>query len=162
MKEITIYTDGSSEPNPGKGGYGAIILEKGKENREFSKGFRLTTNNRMELLAIIEPLEDLSQPHIINVFSDSQYVVNAVNRGWLFRWNSYNQLQHYNGKRINRDLWRRLLELINYHKIKFTWIRGHSGIELNERADELAGIGRFNFDLHEDYWYEHDHYLKVR
>jgi len=133
MNRINIYTDGAAKGNPGPGGYGVILEYKGHV-KELSSGFRLTTNNRMELLAVIIGLESIKEPkqHIM-VFSDSKYVVDAVNQGWVFDW----ERKKYK-KRKNSDLWQRFLLIYRQHKVFFTWIKGHAGHAKNERCDQLA------------------------
>lgn len=131
---LTIYTDGSSRGNPGKGGYGAILMWKGVE-KELSGGFRLTTNNRMELMSVIAALESLNREGLnIVVYSDSQYVVKAVNEGWLKNWIRTN----FKGGKKNSDLWLRYHELAQKHNVKFVWVKGHDSNPYNNRCDELA------------------------
>ncbi|MEM8968197.1 MAG: ribonuclease HI [Bacteroidota bacterium] len=130
---ITIYTDGSSRGNPGRGGYGTVMLYKG-HRKELTEGYRLTTNNRMELLAVIVGLEALKKPGmVVEIYSDSQYVVDAVNKGWVWNW----QKKAFKGKKI-ADLWQRFIPAYRKHDVTFRWIKGHSGIPENERCDELA------------------------
>ena len=130
---IVLYTDGAAKGNPGPGGYGAV-LKFGKHRKELSEGFRLTTNNRMELLAVIKGLEAIkSDEHKISVYSDSKYVVDAINKGWLSSWIKKN----YKGKK-NVDLWQRLLPLLKKYQVSFIWVKGHAGNVENERCDELA------------------------
>ncbi len=130
---ITIYTDGSSRGNPGRGGYGTVMLYKG-HRKELTEGYRLTTNNRMELLAVIVGLEALKKPGmVVEIYSDSQYVVDAVNKGWVWNW----QKKAFKGKK-NADLWQRFIPAYRKHDVTFRWIKGHSGIPENERCDELA------------------------
>ena len=130
---IIIYTDGSSRGNPGPGGYGTVLLAKG-HRKELSEGFRKTTNNRMELLAVIKGLESLK---VINaevlIYSDSKYVVDAVEKGWLWGWVK----KGFKGKK-NRDLWERFIPPYKRNKVTFKWVKGHAGIPENERCDELA------------------------
>ncbi|UKJ05850.1 ribonuclease HI [Solitalea lacus] len=130
---IEIFTDGASSGNPGPGGYG-VILRSGKHYKELSAGFRKTTNNRMELLAVIVGLEALKADNQqVLIFSDSKYVVDAVEKGWVFGW----QKKGYKDKK-NPDLWERFLRIYRKHQVKFQWIRGHAGHPENERCDELA------------------------
>lgn len=130
---IVLYTDGAAKGNPGPGGYGAV-LKFGKHRKELSEGFRLTTNNRMELLAVIKGLEAIkSDEHKISVYSDSKYVVDAINKGWLSSWIKKN----YKGKK-NVDLWQRLFPLLKKHQVSFIWVKGHAGNVENERCDVLA------------------------
>ncbi len=130
---IEIYTDGASRGNPGPGGYG-VILRYGPHVKELSEGFRKTTNNRMELLAVIAGLEAITKPGIpVTVFSDSKYVVDAVEKRWVFGW----EKKGFTGK-ANPDLWQRFLQIYRKHQVKFVWVRGHAGHAENERCDELA------------------------
>jgi ribonuclease HI len=131
--EIIIYTDGASRGNPGPGGYGTI-LKSGPHLKELSQGYKLTTNNRMELMAVIAGLEALrvEQCQVI-IYTDSKYVADAVEKGWIFNWVN----KRFKGKK-NADLWLRFLEVYKRHKVKFIWIRGHSANPDNERCDQLA------------------------
>lgn len=147
--KVSIYTDGSSKGNPGRGGYGVVLLYEG-HRKEVSEGFRLTTNNRMELLAVIVGLEALkSFNKNIVIYSDSKYVVNAVEKKWLFNWekNSFK-------KKKNKDLWLRFLKIYRKHSVKFVWIKGHSEIVENERCDFLAVQAAEKKDLKIDEYYE--------
>ncbi len=133
MTKIVIYTDGSSKGNPGPGGYGAILLS-GKHRKELSGGYRKTTNNRMELLAVIVALEQIKVPDAdVLVFSDSKYVVDAVEKGWVFAWEKKGF-----AKKKNIDLWKRFLKIYRKYKVRFEWVKGHDGNEFNERCDTLA------------------------
>tara|TARA_B100000809_G_C15130800_1_gene528338 strand:- start:2462 stop:2938 length:477 start_codon:yes stop_codon:yes gene_type:complete len=132
MTKITIYTDGSAKGNPGNGGYGAVMMS-GKHTKELSEGFRLTTNNRMELLSVIVALETIKNPADVQIFSDSKYVVDSVEKGWVFGW----QKKGFKGKK-NIDLWKRFLLIYPKHKIKFNWVKGHAGNKYNEICDTLA------------------------
>ena len=130
---IKIYTDGAAKGNPGPGGYGAILDFRGKR-KELSEGFRMTTNNRMELLAVIAGLESIKKPGWeVLIISDSKYVVDAVEKGWVFGW----EKKGFKGKK-NPDLWQRFLKVYRQHKVKFQWVKGHAGHPENERCDELA------------------------
>ena len=130
---IELFTDGASSGNPGPGGYGTI-LRSGPYYKELSAGFRKTTNNRMELLAVIVGLEALKKPGMeVLVYSDSKYVVDAVEKNWLFGW-----LQKGFAGKKNKDLWLRFLQVYKLHKVKFKWIKGHAGHPENERCDRLA------------------------
>jgi ribonuclease HI len=139
VKQVKIYTDGGCAPtNPGPGGYGVVLIF-GEHRRELSGGYRTTTNNRMELTAAIRGLEALKEPCKVTLFSDSQYVVNGIMKGWARKWRS-------NGWRLsdkrpaeNIDLWQQLLDLCEKHSIQFKWIRGHNGNSENECCDRLAG-----------------------
>ena len=131
--QITIYTDGSALGNPGPGGYG-IVMKAGPHYREISAGYRLTTNNRMELLAVIVALEALKyEGSQVTLYSDSRYVVDAVEKGWVFGW----ERKAFKDKK-NPDLWRRFLSVYRRHKVDFRWVKGHADIPDNERCDELA------------------------
>lgn len=130
---IKLYTDGAAKGNPGNGGYGTVLLF-GKHRKELSQGFRITTNNRMELWAVIAGLEALNtNEHPITIYSDSKYVVDAINKGWLTGWVQKN----FKGKK-NVDLWKRFLPLQKRFKLTFKWVKGHAGNIENERCDELA------------------------
>ena len=146
---VIIYTDGAAKGNPGNGGFG-IVLISGKHRKEISEGFRLTTNNRMELLAVIIGLESLkSNKESVTVYSDSKYVVDAVNKKWVFRWEKKN----FNKKK-NPDLWIRFLKIFKKHNIIFIWIKGHSENIENERCDYLAVSAAEKSSLKVDSWYE--------
>lgn len=133
--KVDIYTDGACSGNPGKGGYGVVMEWVGKPyKKEFSRGFRKTTNNRMELLAVIVALEQLKLEGVeVTVYSDSKYVVDAVMKGWVFNWVK----KGFKDKK-NPDLWIRLLKVYKKHKVKFVWIKGHNDHPQNERCDKLA------------------------
>lgn len=137
-KHVTIHTDGGCEPNPGRGGYG-VVLEYGSQRKEASGGFRLTTNNRMEILAAVVGLEMLNQPCRVTLYSDSQYVVHAMTKGWVKRWQKRNWWRTKDERALNVDLWKRLLPLCEKHDVTFEWLRGHVGHRENERCDVLAG-----------------------
>ncbi|MFN7687629.1 MAG: ribonuclease HI [Sphingobacteriales bacterium] len=131
---LTIYTDGSSRGNPGPGGYGTILIWKG-QRKEFSGGYKRTTNNRMEIMGVIKGLEALNRKGLnITVYSDSQYVVRAVKEGWLNTWIRTN----FKGGKKNPDLWLRYYELAKDHHIEFVWVKGHATNPFNNRCDELA------------------------
>lgn len=132
MAQITIYTDGAAKGNPGNGGYGVVMMS-GKHRKEMAEGFRLTTNNRMELLSVIVALEAIKKPADVQIFSDSKYVVDSVEKGWVFGW----QKKGFKGKK-NIDLWKRFLQIYPKHKVKFNWVKGHAGNVFNERCDTLA------------------------
>ena len=146
---IKIYTDGAAKGNPGRGGYG-IVLISGKHRKEVSQGFEKTTNNRMELLAVIVALESIKKPNAqVVVYSDSKYVVNAVEKKWLFSWFN-NDFK----KRKNPDLWRRFLVVYKKHQVKFIWVKGHSNNIENNRCDVLAVSAAESTSLQKDLWYE--------
>ena len=136
-KRVVIYTDGSSLGNPGPGGYGAV-LHYGSHTKELSGGFRCTTNNRMEVLAAIEALKSLTQPCHVTLHTDSQYLVNAVSKGWARRWQANAWMRNRKNRAINPDLWEQLLMLLKTHQVEFVWVRGHAGNAGNERCDHLA------------------------
>jgi ribonuclease HI len=149
MKRVTLYTDGACSGNPGPGGYGAI-LEYGKHSRELSAGFRNTTNNRMEMMAVIAGLSALKKPCEVTVVSDSRYVVDAIEKGWARRWQANRWMRNKEEKALNVDLWRRLLKLVEKHRVSFTWIRGHNDQPQNERCDRLAVAAAAQPHLPED------------
>ena len=149
MGKINIYTDGAARGNPGPGGYG-VVLEYNGHIKELSKGFRLTTNNRMELLAVIVGLEEIKElGHEIIIYSDSKYVVDSINKKWVFNWERGNYK-----KKKNPDLWKRLLKIYRKHKVKLEWVKGHAGHEKNERCDYLAVSASNNSHLNIDKAYE--------
>jgi ribonuclease HI len=146
---IQIYTDGAASGNPGPGGYG-VILKAGHHYKEISDGFRLTTNNRMELLAVcvgLESLKKLNQE--VMIYSDSKYVIDSVDKKWVFGWVK----KGFAGKK-NKDLWLRFLQSYKIHQVKFTWVKGHAGHLENERCDELAVIASKGKDLKIDSVFE--------
>lgn len=147
--KIFIYTDGAASGNPGPGGYG-IVMIAGKHRKEFAEGFRMTTNNRMELLAVIVALEAIkTQGSEVLVTSDSKYVVDAVEKGWLFNW----QKKGFKGKK-NPDLWRRFLVVYKKHTVRFEWVKGHNNHPENERCDALAVFASKKENLPADEGYE--------
>ncbi|MFT6865328.1 MAG: ribonuclease HI [Cyclobacteriaceae bacterium] len=148
---IKIFTDGAAKGNPGPGGYGAILDFQGKR-KELSEGFRLTTNNRMELLAVIRALEAIKKPGWdVMVYSDSKYVVDSVEKGWLKGW----VVKNFKGKK-NADLWKQYLEAAKNQKVKFHWIKGHAGHVENERCDQLAVMASEGYDLQIDEVFEQE------
>jgi ribonuclease HI len=148
--EIIIYTDGAARGNPGPGGYGTILMS-GNHRKELSQGYRLTTNNRMELMAVIAGLEALKKDGLpVTIYSDSQYVVKAVNEGWLKKWIT----TQFKGGKKNKDLWMQFHELAKNHQIKFVWVRGHADNPFNNRCDELATAAADGTDLLIDEEYE--------
>ena len=150
-KEILLYTDGSSIGNPGPGGYGIIMELKGTTyKKEFSKGFRHTTNNRMELMAIIVGLESIKKEFSkVTVYSDSKYVVDSINKKWVFEW----QKKGFKGKK-NPDLWERFIRVYKRYHLDFIWIKGHNSHPQNERCDFLANTAAKKDDLINDEYYE--------
>jgi ribonuclease HI len=145
---ITIYTDGASRGNPGPGGYGVVLIS-GNHRKELSKGFTLTTNNRMELMSVIVGLEALKKEGSqVTIYSDSKYVVDAVEQKWVFGW----EKKAFKGKK-NEDLWRRFLKIYRRHHVKFVWIRGHANNKENEICDQLAVAAALSGNLHPDAGY---------
>lgn len=152
---VIMYTDGASRGNPGRGGYGTVLIYN-HHRKEMCAGYRLTTNNRMELMAVIVGLEALKKPGThVTVYTDSQYVVDAVEKGWIWTWIRKNFKD-----RKNEDLWRRLIEVYNKHNVTFKWIKGHSGIPENERCDELAVTCADGNYLLVDEGYEQEHRME--
>ncbi len=145
--QVTIYTDGAAKGNPGNGGYG-VVLQAGKNIKELAEGFKLTTNNRMELLAVIVALETLKFPCQVTLYSDSKYVVDAIEKKWVFGW----QKKGFKDKK-NPDLWQRFLQIYPKHDVKFVWVKGHANIPGNERCDQLAVEAATGANLKEDTGY---------
>lgn len=140
--DVTIYTDGAARGNPGPGGFGVVMMS-GSHKKEISQGYRLTTNNRMELLAVIMGLESLrSKINKVTVFSDSKYVVEAVERGWVFEWEKKDFK-----KKKNPDLWKRFLKVYRRYTVAFVWVKGHADNPYNNRCDQLAVEASFGSDL---------------
>jgi len=150
---ITIYTDGGCLNNPGPGGYG-VVIRSGEETRELSGGYRLTTNNRMELMACIVGLSALKEPSSIILYSDSKYVVDGISKGWAKRWQSNGWMRTKTEPAVNPDLWEQLLALCGRHEVRFQWVKGHAGNEGNERCDELASKAASGDALSKDDVYE--------
>jgi len=155
MKHVTLYTDGGCINNPGPGGYGVVLLYN-SHRKELSGGYRLTTNNRMEILAAISGLAVLKEPCRVTLCSDSQYLVNAIEQGWARRWQANGWMRNKKEKAVNPDLWEQLLQLCEIHTVKFEWLRGHAGHAENERCDELATAAARGSDLGVDEGYEKD------
>jgi ribonuclease HI len=148
---VIIYTDGSAKGNPGNGGYGVVMIS-GSHRKEISEGFVLTTNNRMELLSVIVGLESLKKEKtLVTIYSDSKYVVDSVEKKWVFGWEKKNF-----GKKKNPDLWIRFLKIYRKQNVKFVWIKGHANIKENERCDELAVNAAEGSNLKKDVWYENN------
>lgn len=154
-KNVTIYTDGSSKGNPGPGGYG-IVLMYGSHRRELSRGFRRTTNNRMELLAVIDALTALKEPCDATIYTDSRYVADALNKGWLKSWQARNWRKADKKPVLNVDLWKALLPLLDKHQVTFKWVKGHNDNPENERCDRLAVTAAEGSDLTVDTTFERE------
>ena len=137
LKKVIIYTDGACQGNPGPGGYGVVLLYNEKR-KELSAGYRLTTNNRMELSAAIAGLEALRYPCDVTIYTDSKYVADGITLGWAKSWRRNGWRRSTKEPAINPDLWAKLLELCEYHRVKFVWVKGHAGNTENERCDELS------------------------
>lgn len=137
MKHVDIYTDGACRGNPGKGGWGAVLVFDGHE-KEMSGGERLTTNNRMELTSAIAALSALKYPCEVTLTSDSKYLTDAINRGWLTSWQAKGWRKADKSEVLNVDLWQQLVPLLKTHKVTFIWVKGHAGHPYNERCDALA------------------------
>ena len=149
MAKVTMYTDGGASGNPGPGGYGTLLMY-GEHVKEMSEGFRLTTNNRMELLAVIVGLEALTRDGVeVDVYSDSKYVVDAVMKRWVFNW----EKKGYKDKK-NPDLWQRFLRIYRKHHVTFHWVKGHAGNPLNECVDAMAVAAYQTGNLLTDTWHE--------
>jgi len=137
MKEVTIYTDGACSGNPGKGGYGVILSYMGR-HKELSQGYECTTNNRMELLAAITGLEALTEPCKVKLWSDSKYLIDAINKNWIMSWQKNGWKNSKKEPVKNRELFERLIELLKIHQVELCWVKGHDGHVENERCDFLA------------------------
>ena len=134
---VTIYTDGACSGNPGPGGYGAILMY-GSHKKELSGGNANTTNNRMELMGVITALKALNRPCQVDLYTDSQYVVNAIEKGWARKWQANGWMRNRKDKALNPDLWQMLLDLLEVHQVTFHWVKGHAENPYNNRCDELA------------------------
>lgn len=137
MKKLDIYTDGACSGNPGKGGWGAVLVYKGAE-KEISGAEKQTTNNRMELTAVIKALQLLKEPCEVNLTTDSKYVCDAVNKGWVYGWKKKGWIKSDKKPALNVDLWEELLVQLKIHDVTFNWVKGHNGHPYNERCDKLA------------------------
>ena len=149
MKKVEIFTDGACSGNPGPGGYGVILRSNG-QTKQLSAGFKQTTNNRMELRAVIEGLQALKEKCEVIVYSDSKYIVDAVEKGWARRWQANNWFRNKKERALNIDLWIRLLDLIAQHKVRFQWVKGHAGHPENELCDQLAVTAASGENLFDD------------
>jgi len=136
-KAIEIYTDGACSGNPGPGGYGIVLLHEA-HRKEISAAYKKTTNNRMEILAAIVALEALKEPCNVKLYSDSKYLVDAIEKGWVMRWRANSWMRNRNDAALNVDLWERLLPLLDVHNVRFIWVRGHADNAENNRCDALA------------------------
>ena len=152
-KQVTIYTDGACTGNPGPGGYGVVLIY-GEHRRELSGGYRRTTNNRMELMGPIKGLEALNQECRVTLHSDSQYVVEGIEKGWAKRWRGNDWMRNKREQAVNPDLWSKLLDLCETHEVEFRWVRGHAGDPENERCDQLAVQAAHKKGLPADEGYE--------
>ena len=141
---VTIYTDGACSGNPGPGGYGAILMY-GEHKKELSGGEKLTTNNRMELMGVITALKALNRPCQVDLYTDSQYVVNGIEKGWARKWQSNGWMRNKKEKAMNPELWQELLELLEIHQVSFHWVKGHADNPYNNRCDEIAVMERNKF-----------------
>ena len=141
MKKVQIYTDGACSGNPGKGGWGAVLVYNGNE-KEISGAEYNTTNNRMELTAVIEALKALKEPCDVSVTTDSKYVCDAINQRWVYSWKKNGWKRGKNKPALNPDLWQALLDELDRHKVEFIWVKGHNGHPYNERCDALA-VGEY-------------------
>ena len=153
LNQVVIYTDGSCIGNPGPGGFGVVLLQ-GDRRKELSGGYRMTTNNRMEILAVIIGLKSLNEPSRTTVYSDSQYVVNTVQKGWAERWEANGWFRNKKERALNADLWAVLLDLCRVHEVELRWLRGHAGHVENERCDRLAVAAATGVNLKVDTVYE--------
>ena len=146
LRHVTIHTDGSCLGNPGPGGYAAILEYKGQD-KELTGGFRRTTNNRMEILAVIAGLEALTERCSVTVYSDSRYVVDAIEKGWARKWKANGWMRNKRERAVSPDLWERLLSALEKHEVELKWVRGHAGNAGNVRADRLAVAAAKGKDL---------------
>ncbi len=153
MRHVTIHTDGACLGNPGPGGYGAVLLCDGKR-RELSRGYRRTTNNRMEIMAVLAALRSLKESCRVTLYSDSRYVVDAMAKGWAERWRAKGWKRGNNAPTLNPDLWAEMLELSHRHQVEFRWVKGHAGNRENERCDQLAVAAASGGTLARDEVYE--------
>ena len=148
-KKVSIYTDGACLGNPGRGGYGVVLCYNDNQ-KQLSGGFRLTTNNRMEIIAAIVGLEALKSPCTVNLYTDSKYLADAMTNGWAQRWKANGWRRNKREKAVNPDLWSKLLKLCERHTVKFRWIKGHAGHEWNEICDTLSKDAASANDLADD------------
>jgi ribonuclease HI len=154
LPQVTVYTDGGALGNPGPGGYGVVMQYKG-HRKELSGGYRLTTNNRMELMAAIRALETLKTRCAVTLHTDSRYVADSINLGWAKRWRASGWRKNKKEQALNPDLWERLLDLLEQHEVRVLWVKGHAGDPENERCDQLSVAAAQQRDLPTDEVYEH-------
>ena len=153
LKAITLYTDGACNGNPGPGGYGTVLSWK-QHRKELSGGFRLTTNNRMEIMAAIVGLQALKRRCAVKFYTDSKYLVNGMTKGWVHRWQANGWYRNKEERAVNIDLWQQMLDLCSQHEVAFEWVKGHAGNPENERCDHLATTAAQKRDLPADSAYE--------
>lgn len=153
MKNVTIYTDGACSGNPGKGGYGIVLLY-GTWRKEISKGYKCTTNNRMELRGVIVALKALKEPCNVTLYSDSKYVIDSVTKGWVYGWQKKGWIKSDKKEALNVDLWKELLPLLKMHHVEFVWVKGHNDNVENERCDRLAVAAAAGENLADDEGYK--------
>lgn len=149
MKHVEVYTDGACSGNPGAGGYGALLLY-GSAKKELSQGYRMTTNNRMEMLAVIKALEALKEPCQVTLYSDSKYVIDAITKGWVAKWKQNGWQRNKKEKASNVDLWEAMLVQLERHDVTFQWVKGHADNPGNERCDALARAAILSDNLQND------------
>lgn len=137
IPNVEIYTDGACSGNPGAGGWASVLLYE-QHKKELYGNDKETTNNRMELTAVIEALKALKRPCNVTLYSDSKYVIDSINKDWVYKWEANNWIKSDRKPALNTDLWKELLALLELHRVKFVWVKGHNGNEYNERCDELA------------------------
>lgn len=137
IPNVEIYTDGACSGNPGVGGWASVLLYE-QHKKELYGNDEETTNNRMELTAVIEALKALKRPCNVTLYSDSKYVIDSINKDWVYKWEANNWIKSDRKPALNTDLWKELLTLLAVHRVKFVWVKGHNGNEYNERCDELA------------------------
>jgi len=152
LRNVEIYTDGACSGNPGPGGIGVVLLY-GRHRREILAGYVLTTNNRMEILAAIVGLEALKEPCAVTLYSDSRYLVDAIEKDWVTRWRANGWMRNKKDAALNVDLWERLLPLLDAHRVRFVWVRGHGDNVENNRCDQLARAAAALEDLQDDEGY---------
>jgi ribonuclease HI len=155
IPQVEIYTDGACSGNPGPGGYGAV-LKYGSREKEISGGYRLTTNNRMELMAVIKSLQELKKPCAVTLYSDSKYVVDALNLGWVKKWMNGGWVKGDRSPVKNVDLWKRLVDLLQPHRVSWVWVKGHADNAYNARCDRLAVEASRSDNLSVDSTYENE------